>query len=273
MIHDLPYLVKWRLLLSGEADGATNMAIDEAILRAVAAGLVPPTLRCYGWRPPCLSLGRGQPAREVLVEVCERDGVDLVRRPTGGRAILHADELTYSVVAPQWEPRVKGGVLASYRRLSQGLLAGLERLGVPHLRADARYAHRDPEALSAVCFQVPSDYEITVGGRKLVGSAQMRAAGVVLQHGAIPLRGDIARIARYLRGAPSPRRIRDRATTVSEALGREVGWEEAAQALIAGFAQALHLELEPAELTVEERIWAEELRANKYAHPGWTFRL
>ncbi|MGA9352036.1 MAG: hypothetical protein WBW48_25020, partial [Anaerolineae bacterium] len=116
----------WRLLKTGLVDGATNMAIDEAILWAVAEGKSPPTLRFYGWEPPCLSIGFSQSMEgEVDVDKCLESGIGFVRRPTGGRAILHADELTYSVVAPQTEPRVAGGVIESYRRLSLGLIAGL----------------------------------------------------------------------------------------------------------------------------------------------------
>ncbi|RLC86950.1 MAG: hypothetical protein DRI79_09275, partial [Chloroflexi bacterium] len=181
------------------------MAVDEAILRAVAAGLVPPTLRLYAWEPPCLSLGRAQPLADVDREAVQAAGFNLVRRPTGGRAILHVDELTYSVVAPQGEPRVTGGIVESYRRLSAGLVHGLERLGMAGLVADRR-APPSPTGRggTGVCFEVPSDYEITAGGRKLVGSAQMRAQSVVLQHGAVPLHGDIARICSLLASRPDP---------------------------------------------------------------------
>jgi len=261
----------WRLLRSAPADGAMNMALDEAILRAVAAGLVPPTLRLYGWAPPSLSLGRGQPAADADRGALRAAGFGLVRRPTGGRAILHADELTYSIVAPEGEPRVTGDIVESYRRLSQGLIHGLERLGVAGLAADRRVGDRRAEG--PVCFEVPSDYEITVDGRKLAGSAQMRAQGVVLQHGAVPLYGDIARICRVLAAHPDPARVRARATSVAEALGRPVTWDEAADAMAAGFAEALNLRLEPGGLTDEERTWAEALRADKYATEEWTHRV
>lgn len=129
----ITYPAEWRLLKTGFADGATNMAIDEAILLAVAEGKAPPTLRFYGWEPPCLSIGYSQSMGEVDVDRCRKAGIGLVRRPTGGRAILHADELTYSVVAPQTEPRVAGGVIESYRRLSLGLVAGLRALSLIHI--------------------------------------------------------------------------------------------------------------------------------------------
>ena len=269
----------WRLLRSHPADGATNMAVDEAILRAVATRQMPPTLRFYAWEPGCLSLGRAQPVADVDLLALWTAGFDLVRRPTGGKAILHVDELTYSVVVPQEDPRVAGGIVASYRRLSTGLVRGLERLGIVDLVADQRVENRRLEG--PVCFEVPSDYEITVGGRKLVGSAQMRARGVVLQHGALPLYGDITRICPLLAAHPDPARVRARATTVEEALGsfgsapdrRTVTWDEAADAVAAGFAQALDLDLEPGALTDEERAWAEELRTGRYATDDWTRRV
>jgi lipoate-protein ligase A len=124
-----------------------------------------------------------------------------------------------------------------------------------------------------VCFKVPSDYEITVDGRKLVGSAQMRAQGAVLQHGTLPLHGDIARICPLLIAHPNPARVRTRATTVEEAFGRQVSWNEAAAALAEGFAEALNLSLEFGELTEEERVRAKQLRDEKYGVQTWTRRV
>jgi lipoate-protein ligase A len=264
-------LCAWRLIRSGPADGATNMAIDEAILRTVASGEAPPTLRFYAWSPPCLSLGRGQPVDDVDRRAVEAAEYGLVRRPTGGRAILHIDELTYSVIAPEAEPRVAGGVVESYRRLSRGLARGLERLGLQEIVADERAENRGREG--PVCFEMPSDYEITVGGRKLVGSAQMRAQGVVLQHGALPLYGDITRICALLSSHPDPDRVRARAVAVDEVLGRTVSCDEAIEALAAGFAEALNLALEPGTLTAGERAQARALRAEKYATQEWTALL
>ncbi|HDQ72704.1 MAG TPA: lipoate--protein ligase family protein, partial [Chloroflexi bacterium] len=219
----------WRLIRSAPADGASNMAVDEAILRAVAMGQSPPTLRFYAWEPACLSLGRGQTVADVDREALQAQGFDLVRRPTGGKAILHVDELTYSVVVPQSDARVVGDVVASYRRLSSALILGLQRLGVPDVVADQRLENR--HAQGAVCFEAPSDYEITTGGRKLAGSAQMRAQDTVLQHGAMPLYGDITRICRCLTAHPDPARVQARAATVEQALGRAIAWEAAVEAM------------------------------------------
>lgn len=261
----------WRLILSPPADGAANMALDEAILRAVAHGRVPPTLRLYAWQPPCLSMGRAQPVADVDTEALCAAGFDLVRRPTGGRAILHIDELTYCVVAPETEPRVVGGIVESYRHLSAGLVRGLSRLGIVNLIANRRVEAYVPEG--PVCFEVPSDYEITVGGRKLVGSAQMRALDTMLQHGVVPLHGDVARICQFLTNSPDPARVRARAVTVHRVLGQTVAWGDAAEAMRTGLAEALNLELEPGALTADERAWAEQLRAEKYATDEWTHHV
>jgi lipoyl(octanoyl) transferase len=274
--------VPWRLLVSGFADGATNMAVDEAILQAVAQGQSPPTLRFFGWTPACLSLGFAQSASDADPARLATLGWGLVRRPTGGRAILHTDELTYSVAAPLDEPRVAGGVLESYRRLSAGLLTGLRRLLVP---AEAQADPPQPEGLSplefaAICFEVPSHYEITAGGRKLLGSAQTRKRGGVLQHGSLPLTGDLGRICDGLRfdseaqREAAKTRVRGRAVTVEEALnGPTPSWDEAAQALAAGFVEALGLELVEGELSREEQQQAEVLRREKYAADEWTWKV
>lgn len=258
----------WRLLLSGAADGATNMAVDEAILEAVSAGEVPPTLRFYTWNPPCLSLGYAQsPEREVDLDRCREDGVHWVRRPTGGRAILHVDEVTYSIALPRGDPRVQGDVVESYRRLSEGLLAGFRLLGLAVVQASPQ-TPLGREG-SPACFDRPSHYEITYRGRKLVGSAQVRRQGGVLQHGAIPLRGDVARIVRYLR-LPEDQKdalraaLRARAITLSEALGRDPGEETVVEALAEGFAQALDVRLVPGDLTEGEKERAALLRTERY---------
>ena len=264
-------LSTWRLLNTDHLDGASNMAIDEAISRAVQANLVPPTLRFFGWQPACLSLGQAQPGGDVDQAACRAAGVDVVRRPTGGRAILHTDELTYSVSAPEREPRVAGTIVESYKRLSAGLLNGLTLMGVPTRQVEQPDNHDRDQG--PVCFEVPSNYEIVFDGKKLVGSAQMRKAGVVLQHGTLPLHGDIARISLYLSKHPDQDRVRSRATTVEAAIGRLVDYDTAAGMMAQGFAQALNLQLAAGDLTSEERAWTEELRREKYAADEWTYRL
>lgn len=263
-------LAQWRLIVDPEAcTGAENMALDEAIMEAVAAGESPPTLRLYQWEPPCLSLGKRQPLDGVDLTACHADRIDVVRRATGGWAILHTDELTYSVALRPDDPRVSGAILDTYRTLSQGLIAGLRLLGAaaemnPVIPGGAQNS-------SAACFEVPSAYEITVGERKLIGSAQTRPAGKVLQHGSLPLHGDIARVARYLTFASESERgalethLRERATTLSDALGRPVTFAEAAQVMALGFAEALNLELAPGEPSARERAAARVIRERKVA--------
>jgi lipoate-protein ligase A len=249
--------------------GAENMALDEAIMEAVAAGDSPPTLRFYQWAPPCLSLGKRQPLDGVDLTACRADGVDVVRRATGGWAILHTDELTYSVTLRPDDPRVSGAILDTYRTLSQGLIAGLHLLG-----ADAEMSPVIPggaHSISAACFEVPSAYEIILGGRKLIGSAQTRPAGKVLQHGSVPLHGDIARVARYLTFASERERqalaahLRERATTLHDALGSPMAFFEAAQALARGFAAALNVDLAPGEPAAKEVAAARRIHDRKLA--------
>ena len=258
---------KWRLLLHGSADGATNMAIDEAIGTLVAEGASPPTIRFYSWSPATLSLGKNQPLSEINLEACKAAGYHVVRRPTGGRAVLHAREITYSVAASPSDPRLAGGVLDAYRRLSLGLIEGLKLLGVEVEQAGPEA--RAGEDVSAACFEVPSAYEISVGGKKLIGSAQRRTQGFVLQHGAIPLGGDVTEIAEFLNldeegKAVLRKLLRNRATTLAEVLGSEVSFHRAAVALATGFEIALNLDLQVGELTSREEALTLKLR-DKYA--------
>ncbi len=266
----------WRLIVDGEADGATNMAVDEAILNGVTEGTSPPTLRFYAWSPPCLSLGRSQKLVEVDRVACHADGVDVVRRATGGKAILHADELTYSISLSQADPRGEGRVVDVYRRLSEGLLAGLHRMGVEAIQVCGRRAPGGE--LTAVCFETSSEYEITVAGRKLVGSAQWRARGGVLQHGTLPLWGDLTRIVNYLALSDGKRqaqshRLHLKALTMEDALGSVPSFDTVSDALAEGFSEALNLTLVPGELGPGELVQLAEIRERVYANSAWTARI
>lgn len=269
----------WRLLETPPANGAWNMAVDEAILEEVGQGKVLPTLRLFAWQPPCLSLGYAQPIADVDIGALAARGWGLVRRPTGGRAILHTDELTYSVIAPLNEPRVSGSILESYRRLSQALLGALHFMGLS-ARADKDYALPGIAAANGpVCFEVPSNYEITANGKKLIGSAQARRREGVLQHGSLPLVGNLSRITQVLSFSDefarqaAAQRLLDHATTVESCLGRIISWEDAARSFIAGFEEVLNLHLVPSSLTEEELRRADVLVVEKYAHPSWTNRV
>ena len=269
----------WRIIYSKAMDGAWNMAVDEAILEAVGQGVASPTLRLYAWQPPCLSLGYAQSRSDVDLAALNDSGWQVVRRPTGGRAILHTDELTYSVIAPLHEPRVEGGILESYRRLAEALLQALQLLGLP-AQADQNY-HRPAGSPpnGAVCFEVPSNYEITANGKKIIGSAQARRLSGVLQHGSLPLYGDLARITRVLafpdenerRAAAA--RLLEHATTLETLLKRPVSWEDAVAAFKIGFEQCLDLNLEKSHLNGIELKRAAELVKEKYGNPEWTNRF
>lgn len=270
---------QWRVIYDdptvGVSSGAYNMAVDAAILAAVAAGESAPTLRFYGWSPPCLSLGYGQRAREADQERLAARGWGIVRRPTGGRAILHTDELTYSVALPKSHPLAQMGVVESYRQISAALLAGLEALGA---RPRADRAETAEDSLSPVCFETPSHYEITVEGRKLIGSAQVRRREGLLQHGTLPLCGDITRICDALiypgesARAAAKAQVRARATTLEAVLGVVVDWRTAVDAVADGFRQALAISLTSGELSTDEGTEAAHLAAEIYGNPDWTLR-
>lgn len=254
------------------------MAVDEAILEHNHRGDSLPTLRLYAWSPPCLSLGYAQPYSEVDLEALQARGWEVVRRPTGGRAILHTDELTYSVTAPADNSVTAGGVLESYNRIALALLRALQSLGLP-VQIEEHAAPGSPGAANPVCFEVPSSYEITVGGRKLVGSAQARRREGVLQHGSLPLTGDLGRITQVLAFKDQParqeaaRRLLQRAATVESVLGRSVAWESAAESFAQAFRSELALVFEEAALSASELGRAAELVETKYAHPAWTERV
>lgn len=267
----------WRLLITPPARGAWNMALDESILEHIGCGEAIPTLRLYAWDPACLSLGHAQPFADVDVERLKQHGWEVVRRVTGGRAILHTDELTYSVIAPNDEPRVLGSVLESYNRLAQALLLAVKELDLPVEMKEGKADNQSSP--NPVCFEVPSTYEITVNGKKLIGSAQARKREGVLQHGSLPLTGDLSRICQALKfenesaREDASHRLLARAATVESALGREIGWETAAQAFIHAFEAQLGLNLQRGELSPSESRRTDELVKDKYDHPSWTERV
>ena len=217
--------MEWRLLLDAAgSSGVENMALDDALLHeAAASGRA--FLRVYRWSPPCLSFGRNEPAlaRYSRAEI-ERRGWDVVRRPTGGRAVWHEDEVTYAVAAPI---AAFGSLRASYCAIHERLAAALRMLGVP-----ARLApkERRPVGLGAgACFASPVGGEVTVHGRKVVGSAQVRLGSAFLQHGSILLGGSQEGIGAVSR---QPSTISS-ATSLSRLLGRTVTFDEVADAIVA----------------------------------------
>jgi len=262
----------WRFIDTGIDNGYMNMAIDEAILEAHLHGRCPQTLRVYGWDPPALSLGYFQDMEtEIEIERCGELGVDVVRRLTGGRAVFHDDELTYSVV-------VSGGgdfpttLAESYGLLNEGLIAAYSMLGV-----EVRMAANPQEPSSAACFSSAGPADLTWRGRKVCGSAQFRRDGVLLQHGSLPITSDVQAFFSLLKFSSDAARDRAQAdygqTTASlrEVSGNGMGWQELKEALIEGFQTALGIRLYEGRLSPEERGLARELAEKKYKAFGWSY--
>jgi lipoate-protein ligase A len=254
------------------------MAVDEAILETTIKNNLHPTLRLYSWSPACLSLGYAQPISQVDLDLLNAHKWDLVRRPTGGRAILHSDELTYSITATFDHPAFARGVLESYKHISQGLVSALQILNIG-IEIQPEIRRSSDEREQAICFELPSSYEITSGGKKLIGSAQVRRRGGVLQHGSLPLAGDITRICQVLHYADEQERntaasrLRDRATTLEERLGYAVTWQDAADAFVAGFEQALNIDFEERTLSANESEIADRICRDKYEQMDWLEKL
>jgi lipoyl(octanoyl) transferase len=257
----------WRLLVTEPTDGATNMAIDEAVWRGRQAGQSPPTLRFFGWAPPTVSLGYGQPLNaDVDTIACRALGVGLVRRPTGGSAIYHDGperELTYSVSASAEDLGATSDLLETYRWIGAALLRGLNALGAG--------AELVPVAASegptpAFCFARTGRYEIEIGGRKVVGSAQRRQGLYFLQHGSILLGVDAPRLRTVFPTTLDPL---ERMTTLEIALGLRPRWSEVAERLAAAFEAEHSLTLKPDGLTPEELERVEELLRTRYTTDVW----
>ena len=260
-----PSETRWRLIDTPPAPGAWNMAVDEALAASVAGGGAP-VLRFYRWEPACLSLGRNQPARgRYDLAALAAAGIDVVRRPTGGRAVLHRRELTYSVAAPV---ALLGPQRHAYAAINRALVAGLRRLGAAaslHPATDARA----PLPSLAPCFAEPVEGEVVAAGRKLVGSAQRLLGSVILQHGSLPLHDDQSAVAALLVQA-DPSAVEAPPATLAEVLGREPAWEELTAALAAGWEESLGAVLAPDALTEGEAAAARE-GAERYAGPAWTW--
>ncbi|MBW3629121.1 MAG: hypothetical protein KY464_07465 [Gemmatimonadetes bacterium] len=208
------------------------MAFDEALMEAVRGG-GPPTVRFYRWAPACLSLGRNQPAagRYDLAAIAKA-GVDVVRRPTGGRAVLHDRELTYSVVMPEG---LLGSARAAYAAINAALAAGLRRLGA-EVDLQPASATRAPAPSLAPCFREPAEGEVVAGGRKLIGSAQYSQGGVTLQHGSLLFSDDQRAVQALLLEPTAP----DEAPAVLSSLLRPLPpWGALTSALVAGMAEVI----------------------------------
>jgi lipoate-protein ligase A len=254
----------WRLLTDAAADGAWNMAVDEALLRACEERGVP-VLRLYGWRPATLSLGSRQPALGSHDPgYLRREGIALVRRPTGGRAVLHEHERTYAVVGRRGS-EFPGGVIETYGRIALALQQAFRALGIPAEAVDRDVGGgRSDEG--PLCFATPSAHEIVVDGRKLAGSAQLRGREAFLQHGSILLRADPQRLG----AATGVAADGDRFVGLDEARGRATSVSELDHALASAFEAVFGSRLAPSRLDRHEEIAATRLRSWKYLSSAWS---
>ena len=228
----------WRFLDSGPATGAVNMALDERLLAAASRGPAAPVLRFYTWEPAAVSLGRFQSEeRSCIREECERRGIDIVRRITGGRSVLHDQELTYSIIARADDPQFPNDILGTYKVIAQGLLAGLRGLGVDAelVQRSGRHAEKvRPYARDPACFSSPSWFELMARGRKIAGSAQRRTSGAFLQHGSVLIGYDPDLEAAVIPGGGRSAAV----TCIRSELGRLVSVEEVKRAFLGGFAES-----------------------------------
>ena len=256
----------WRLLVENPAGGAWNMALDEAIAGAVGRGHVPPTFRLYGWRVPTVSLGYAQPWKTAPdLDVCRGRGIEIVRRPTGGRALLHAAEITYSVCVPLAGDWAGLSVTDSFGRISAALIAGLRRVGIDaQIGTGPRGAAQRPSA----CFQLAGIPAIVVGARKLVGSAQRRWDTGLLQHGSILIHFDPGLHAALF---PDWNEAAAERVTCLAALAPGIDRQTVEAALMAGWSEVLGPGAS-GTLTPDERTEAQRLVRYRYGNADWTFR-
>jgi lipoyl(octanoyl) transferase len=260
----------YRFLNTHIQSAAMNMAIDEAVLLHHLRGEAPPTLRVFRWAVPSMSLGRFQSVeREIARDVCEKQGVELVRRPTGGRAVYHRDEFTYSIVIGK-RYGVPSGIVAAYAYLAQGLQAALTLLGVHSELSDER-VNKHP---SAACFASSTQADLTSGGFKLIGSAQVWKDDALLQQGSLPLDDRAAEFFDMLRFPDTAAREEALAayrekTTPLRTFAPHVSWDDVARAFQVGFSDALHNDFVAGELSASEWTLARRLAEEKYRNLEW----
>jgi len=235
---------RWRLLCHPPDRGAWNMAVDEALLDGVAAGTSPATLRFYGWDPPAVSLGRFQKAGDGLhLEVCSRRAWDVVRRPTGGRAVLHDQEITYSLTLAE-ESVAHAGVVTSYCLFAAAFREALARLD-PGLALGPGTDSPRAACGNPACFATATSADGLVAGRKLMGAAQVRRGGALLQHGSLLLRADRDALAELFDEPGEPATLADLMPSLPPV-------HELQDRLANGLAAALGVHLEPGELSPGE---------------------
>jgi len=256
----------WRLILEpAPLKGSFNMAVDEYLFRAASSdGRT--YVRFYGWQRPTVSLGYSQRIGDVLdLDFCRSHGIDIVRRITGGKLVLHHREVTYSVCSA--ERAVFTSSLAdSYRLISRALIRGLEKMGLEASLAEAAPASYSRGFMP--CFSLPARDEIEIAGRKIVGSAQKRVGPRFLQHGSIPLESDPDLLRQV--SLPKGKESEFCLTSLSQALGRAVAFEWAVDRLAAGFMEFFGVEPEAWNIPLKEMSVVRKIEESRYDNPGWT---
>lgn len=256
----------WRFLPYSDGDAATNMATDEAILESHIDGLSPPTLRLYGFRPAAVSIGLSQKMPADTVKHIIDSGFDVVRRPTGGRAVLHQGDLTYSFIGASASSRHDGflsdSITESYKQICAGLMEAFRILGLESELGETGSPYRHLQD----CFLATTGCDLHHRGVKLIGSAQVRRRGAVLQHGSVPLRQEASLMSDLL-GEPVAKDAHARHVNLFDALGKEIPISEFENAFAEGFARAFGTTLERGALTDNERRMAGALR-KQYELPG-----
>lgn len=247
-------------------EGAWNMAADDYLFRAL--GDDPATfLRFYRWARPTVSLGYSQKAEQVVnVEFCRQNGIDIVRRMTGGKLVLHHQEVTYCVCSSDvglFSPKLMG----SYRSISEALMCGLKRMGIPCSLAEETPAFYVRGRLP--CFSHPARNEIEVEGKKIVGSAQKRTKSRFIQHGSIPMEKD-ERLLKAVSLMDQEERTIEM-TSLSELLGEEIAFDRAVDHLIAGFTEYFQVEYRRKTFSDNELKTIRKIQEERYGNPEWTF--
>jgi lipoate-protein ligase A len=252
----------WRLILDGDHTGARNMARDVAILEAVSEGTSPSTLRLYGWNPPCLTLGRHQHTDAADLDFCRAEGIDVVRRPTGGRALLHHLELTYAVIAPLGVVPLPRALQEAYSRICGALVRAMRILGIDAVLTGGEVNLQLPGPRTAIpCFEAPAGGEVVVAGRKLIGSAMRAHSGTILQHGAILLDWD-SRLQAGSMGLADDSSLRPHVTTLTHELDLLPNRSELDRTLVQAFADELEIAFEEGPLMAQEAAGETALAAS-----------
>ena len=273
---------KWYFINSGPCRPSYNMALDEALLDFHSQGDIPPVIRFYEWNPATLSIGYFQSVeKDIDLEAVKAQNLGFVRRPTGGRAVLHEHELTYSIIVTEQYPNMPATVTEAYRVLSEGLLVGFQNLGleayfsVPDTE-EKRADLKSPK--SAVCFDAPSWYELVVEGKKVAGSAQTRQKGVILQHGAILLELDEEKLLSVFKFSSEKvkermrKKLPEKAVAINQLTSKKITISQCIDAFRDGFEKALDIELVPYELTAEQLEYVRNLEEKKYLTDEWNYR-